>query len=461
MDYLEALRLLRHRDDWERTGSPADAARWDLRRMRSLLARLGDPHLGRNTIHIAGSKGKGSTAAMIASVLHAAGASAGLYTSPHLHRFVERIAVNGEPIAAEQFGGLFDTLLPAIDAEDAEGGYGTVSTFEALTALAFLYFRELKVDWQVLEVGLGGRLDATNVFDEKAVCVITPIGLEHTSVLGDSIQEIAKEKAGIITPGATVVMAPQRESAADVIRQVCAERDAELLEVTEQCALSREKASRDGQNFSLGTPSGTYRKLDLPLMGRHQLDNAATAVLALATLASHGIDIDAAALKRGLAALRWPARIEVLRGQPLTIADGAHNRDSARALLRTLREDLGRSDAVMVVGCSNDKDIASLADELAPFATHVIATRSRGPRAMEAGRVAQAFAERELPATVQEPVGAAMDMAQAHAEAGAAIVACGSLFVAAEAREHVLGVAYDPPLESVATSSSREHEVPA
>lgn len=461
MDYLEALRLLRRRDDWERTGSPADAARWDLRRMRSLLARLGDPHTGRNTIHIAGSKGKGSTAAMIASVLNAAGASAGLYTSPHLHRFVERIAINGEPIATEQFGLLFDTLLPEMEAEDAEGGYGSVSTFEALTALAFLSFREREAGWQVLEVGLGGRLDATNVFDEKAVCVITPIGLEHTAVLGDSIEEIAKEKAAIITPGATVVMAPQREAAADVIRQVCAEQHAELLEVTEQCAMSRENAGRDGQNFSLRTPGGTYRKLVLPLMGRHQLDNAATAVLALGAMTSHGIDIDEAALKRGLSALRWPARIEVLRGQPLTIADGAHNRDSARALLRTLRDDLGRSDAVLVVGCSNDKDIAALADELAPFATHVIATRSRGPRAMEAALVAQAFAGRELPVTVQEPVGAAMDTAEGYAGRGDAIVACGSLFVAAEAREHVLGIAYDPPLDSVTPSSSRKHEVPA
>ena len=429
--------------------------------MRSLLARLGDPQIGRKTVHIAGSKGKGSTAAMISSVLQAAGASVGLYTSPHLHRFVERISVDGKPIDVERFGGLMEELLPQIEAEDAEGSRSAVSTFEALTALAFLYFRERDVSCQVLEVGLGGRLDATNVLDETAVCVIAPIGLEHTAVLGDNIGQIAGEKAGIITPGATVVMAPQREAAADVIQRVCLERKATLVEVAQQCELSRESGGRDGQDFSLRTPQGTYRRLHLPLLGRHQLNNAATAVLALEALAPHGIEIDGAALKRGLAALRWPARVELLRRQPLIIADGAHSRESARALTRTLREDLSRSDAVFVIGCANDKDVAALAEELVPFTTQVIATRSRGPRAMEAKFVAQAFAERGAPVTVREPVGAALDTALAYAETGDAVVACGSLLVAAEAREHVLGVAYDPPPEGAPSSSHVGHEVPA
>jgi len=447
VDYVEARHFLQRRDDWERTGSARDAARWDLRRMRSLLARLGDPHLGRRTVHVAGSKAKGSVAAMIASVLRAAGYAAGLYTSPHLHRFVERIAVGGEPIASEDFGRLMGEVAEHIEAEDASGAYGTVSTFEALTALSFLYFREREVTWQVLEVGLGGRLDATNVFDQKEVCVITPIGLEHTAVLGDTIAQIAGEKAGIIITGTTVVTAPQRESAAEVIRRVCGERGARLIEVAQACAMSRTGHSSEGQDFTLRTPRSTY-KLRLPLLGRHQLENAATAVLALEALDA---EINEAALRQGLAAVRWPARIEILRRRPLVIADGAHDRDSARRLAQTLREDLGRSEAALVIGCSRDKDVAALAGELAPLARQVIATRSRHPRAMEPREVARPFAERALPVSVEEPVSAAIDAALALAGPGDAVVACGSLFVAAEAREHVLGVAYDPPVEVART----------
>ncbi len=452
MEYIEALRLLLHRDDWERSGSAADAARWDLRRMRSLLARLGDPHLGRGTVHIAGSKGKGSTAAMIASVLRAAGQSTGLYTSPHLHRFTERIAVDGQPIAPDDFGRLMGELAQHVEAEDADGSYGTVSTFETLTVLAFLHFRERDVRWQVLEVGLGGRLDATNVFEKKAVCVITPIGLEHTAILGDTIAQIAGEKADVITSGSTVVMAPQREPAAEVVRQVCSERNATLIETAQACALSPKGRGGDGQAFTLHTPNGTYT-LRLPLLGRHQLENAATAVLALEALAPHGVEIAEAALRAGLANVRWPARIDVLRQRPLVVADGAHDRDSARRLADTLREDMGLSNAVLVVGWSGDKDATALADALASLATHVVATRSRHPRAAEPRAVADAFAEREIPVTIAEPVGAAIDAAHGLASPGGAVVICGSLFVAAEAREHVLGIEYDPPQDIIASGA--------
>jgi dihydrofolate synthase/folylpolyglutamate synthase len=443
VNYIEALRRLRQRDDWERTGSSDDAARWDLRRMRSLLARLGDPHLGRKTIHVAGSKGKGSVAAMIESLLRAAGVSTGLYTSPHLHRFTERIAVAGEPISEDDFARLIGELAPRIESEDASGEYGRVSTFEALTAVAFLAFRERGVEWQVLETGLGGRLDATNVFDAKEVCVLTPVSLEHTAVLGDTVPQIASEKAGIIKPGTTVVMAPQRESAADIFRATCAERGATLIEVALSCAMNRTGHDDTGQDMTLRTPQRTH-KLRVPLLGRHQLENAATAVLALEQT---GIDIDEAAVMQGLASLRWPGRIEIVRRRPLVVADGAHNRDSARRLAQTLRDDLGRSTALFVVGCGRDKDIEALADELAPLATHLIATRSRSPRSMAPREIAQAFAERETPVSSEDSVSAAADAALAMAGPGDAIVVCGSLFVAAEAREHLLGVAYDPTLD--------------
>ncbi|MEX1253095.1 MAG: cyanophycin synthetase, partial [Dehalococcoidia bacterium] len=352
------------------------------------------------------------------------------------------------------FARLIGSLGPQIDAEDSSGGYGTVSTFEALTALAFLYFRERGVDWQVLEAGLGGRLDATNVFDNKEACVLTPISLEHTAVLGATIGQIAGEKAGIIAPGTTVVMGPQRESAADVFRAACAERGATLIEVAQACAMNRTGSNDEGQDFTLRTPQRTY-KLRLPLLGRHQLDNAATAVLALE---STDLDIDEAAVKQGLASLRWPARIEILRRKPLIVADGAHNRDSARRLAQTLRDDLGRSEAVFVVGCARDKDIGALADELAPLATQMIATRSRSPRSMDPREIAQAFGQHDVPVAVEEPVSAALEAALTQVEPRDAVVVCGSLFVAAEAREHLLGVAYDPPLDERG-APSQENEV--
>ncbi|MCH7699034.1 MAG: bifunctional folylpolyglutamate synthase/dihydrofolate synthase [Chloroflexi bacterium] len=452
MEYLEALRFLKRRDDWERSGSVADAERWDLRRMHSLLARLGDPHLGRHTVHVAGSKGKGSISKMIASILEAAGASTGLYTKPHLHRFVERIATDGETISQEDFGRLVEELSTHVDAEDADGSYGRVSTFEALVVLAFLYFREREVDWQVFEVGLGGRLDATNVFDEKEVCIIAPISLEHTEILGDTVPQITEEKAAIITSGCTVIMAPQRESAADVVRRVCEEKSVTLVEVAEACQMSRAKRTSDGQEFTVKTARATYN-LKLPLFGRHQLNNAATAVLAVEAMAEHGIEIDEASVRQGLAAVRWPGRIEFLKQRPAIIADGAHNRDSARALVQTLRDDFGLTNVTLVVGSSGDKDIEALAEELAPLAVQMIATRSRHPRAMNPREIAEAFLEREVPIAVEEPVGSAIDAAIAQAGSGPVVI-CGSLFVAAEAREHVLGIAYDPPLTEPAPPRS-------
>jgi dihydrofolate synthase/folylpolyglutamate synthase len=395
---------------------------------------------------VAGSKGKGSICAMIESLLRAAGYSTGRYTSPHLHRFVERIAIDGEPVAEADFGTLMSELTPHMEAEDADGAYATLSTFEALVALAFLAFRERAVDWQVLEVGLGGRLDATNVFEQKELCVVAPIGLEHTAILGDTVAQIAEEKAAIITPGATVVMAPQRESAAEVVRRVCAEREATLIEVAQACRLGRTGHSAEGQEFTLRTERATY-KLRLPLLGAHQLQNAAAAVLAVEALAPHGVAIDAAAARRGLEAVRWHCRIEAIRHRPLVIADGAHSRDSARVLAKTVREDLGRSDVVLVTGCSSDKDVEALAEELAPIAAQAVITRSRHPRAAEPRAVARAFADQGLPVAVEEPAGAAVDAALAQAEPGGTVVVCGSLFVAAEAREHILGVAYDPSLD--------------
>jgi dihydrofolate synthase/folylpolyglutamate synthase len=432
-----------------------EAARFNLERVRSLLARLDNPHLGRDTVHIAGTKGKGSVAAMTASILRAAGLRTGLYTSPHLHRMTERLAVDGEAIGPDDFGRLAEPLRDAVEAENADGRHGQITTFEALTALAFLYFRERAAEWQVLEVGLGGRLDATNVVDDKAVCVITPISLEHTAVLGDTVGQIAAEKAAIITPGAPVVMGLQRDSAAEVIRRTCAERGARLVEVARACALNRKGISSEGQDFRLRTPGGTY-DLRLPLLGRHQLENAATAVLAVECLADHGVAVPEAALRGGLREVRWPARLEIIRRRPLVVLDGAHNVDSMRRLCQALEEYLTYSRAIVVAGFSADKDVSAIAAELErlPRLERVVATRAPHPRAAAADAVAGAFLEREINTTWEEDVPAALEAALSFAAPEDMVCVTGSLFVAAEARRYVLGLATDPLPEPAGASTS-------
>jgi len=441
MDYSQAAEYVLSFTDWERAPAQAfAAAKFDLRRVQSLLARLGNPQLGRQTIHIAGSKGKGSVAAMIASILQAAGYRSGLYTSPHLHSIRERIVVGGQPIGEDEFARLTEVLAPQAAAENADGRFGQLTTFELLTALAFLYFQDRDAQWQVLEVGMGGRLDATNVVDEKAVCVITSISLEHTTVLGDTVEKIAVEKAAILRPRTTVVMAPQPyPAAAAVIRARAAELAAPLVEVSETYSAQRLSWDLTGQSFRLAGP-GRSRELWLPLLGAHQLENAATALAAIDALRSGGIDVSEESMEEGLSRLSWPGRLEVLRDKPLMVVDGAHNGDSSRRLRQALRDHFSFGRAVLVMGVSGDKKVAAMAEELAPVTDLLIATRSQHPRAAEPEAVAAAFAARGVASETCPTVAAALDRARALAGPDDLVCVVGSLFVVAEAREQVLGL---------------------
>jgi dihydrofolate synthase/folylpolyglutamate synthase len=444
MNYEEAIAYILSFADWERTpptGGPAfSPANYDLRRVHSLLARLGDPHRGRSTVHIAGSKGKGSVAAMIASILRAAGHRVGLYTSPHLHSFRERIAVDGAPISEGDFARLTETLAPHVAAENADGRFGELTTFELVTALAFLYFREVDAQWQVLEVGMGGRLDATNVLEEKSLCVITPLSLEHTSVLGDTVAEIAGEKAAILRRDATTVLAPQPyDEGAAVVRQKAAELDAPLVDVANDYSWERRASDVGGQTFSL-RGRGRLRELRLPLLGGHQRENAATAVAAVDALRHQGTIVSEEAIAEGLGQVSWPGRLEVLRDRPLVVADGAHNGDSARRLREALAEHFSCDKATLVIGASGDKTVEAMAGELAPIARRVIATRSRHPRAAEPGAMASAFAARGVPTEMAPTVAEALDRALAVVGPEELVCVVGSLFVVAEGREHILGI---------------------
>ncbi len=432
MNYPEAVAYILSYADYERV--PRSAVVFDLKRIQLLLARLDNPQDVPKTVHVAGTKGKGSTAAMIAAILTRAGYRTGLYTSPHLRTIRERVSIDGEPVTEEAFARLVDRLEPEAAAVNGSGVSGELTTFELLTALAFLHFRENAVDYQVLETGLGGRLDATNV-TRPAVCVITAISYDHTDVLGNTLARIAAEKAGIIKPGCTVVTAPQAPEAMKVIRKVCAERSARLLALGRDVNWQALTAAPDGQTFRLSGLSGQY-ELSLPLAGEHQMENAAAAVTAIEVLKEDGADVSRESIARGLGRVRWPGRLQVLRQKPWLVADGAHNADSARRLVKALRQHFDFKRLTLIFGASADKNVADMAAELAPFPDTVIVTSSRHPRAIAAGKLAEEFSRRGVTAVVAENVTRAIDAALAGASEGDLVCVTGSLFIVAEALEY-------------------------
>ncbi|MDO8671930.1 MAG: Mur ligase family protein, partial [Dehalococcoidia bacterium] len=276
MDYQAALQYIMGFTDYERESRLAlSPANFDLRRVDALLARLGNPHLAARTVHVAGTKGKGSTAAMIASMIHAAGFSVGLFTSPHLLSFRERIQVNGHNIPEERLAAIVDRMRPEVDVVlSQEAEFGRLTTFELIAALAFVYFAGKVVDFQVVETGLGGRLDATNVVS-PLVTVITSISLDHTSILGNTIAEIAREKSGIIKAGNIAVMAPQSAEAADVIGAICGEKGVRLLTVGQDVTWRSGEKRLDGQEIAIRGLLDNY-DVWIPLLGAHQQENAVT-----------------------------------------------------------------------------------------------------------------------------------------------------------------------------------------
>ena len=433
MDYREALDYVLSFTDFERLPPAYWSREFDLRRMDEFLARLGDPHTSPRSVLVAGSKGKGSTSAMIASALSAAGYRTGLYTSPHLHTFRERIRVGNELIGEGEFAAVVERLKPEVEVVNRRHAYGDLTTFEILTTAAFVYFVEKAVDFQVLEVGLGGRLDATNVVTPE-VAVITSISMEHAEVLGGSLEEIAREKAGIIKPGGIVVSSPQRKEVAMVIRDVCREKEARLLVVGEDVSWRKLSGDIEGQSVDVNGAAGSYH-LRIPLLGDHQLENAATAVAALEV-----VGVPEAGIVQGLQTVTWPGRLEVLGRGPVVLVDGAHNADSARRLREAIQRNLGFDECVLIIGLSSDKDIAGVVDELARVSRFVVATRSRHPRALDPAIILEGFARHGVAGGVAEDVATAVERALRMAGKEELVCVTGSLFVVAEVREHVKGI---------------------
>ncbi len=430
--YQDTLEYLYKFVDYSLThGSQLAAAHFELKRMRDFMAELGNPQLDFPIIHIAGTKGKGSVASLCASSLQAQGYRVGLYTSPHLYDYTERIKVNGQEISHAELIELVDEFRPYLDR-------GTeLTTFEITTALAFLYFARQRVSAVVLEVGLGGRLDATNIIT-PLVSVITSISLDHTNVLGNTIEAIAGEKAGIIKSGVPVVVAPQKVEAFQVIERIAMLHSAPLVAVGKDYQYRLDSFSLDGQDLSVWNTASQSEDavvdLHIPLLGRHQIENAATAFAVLLTANENGLPISLPAIRQGFTAVSWPGRFEILSRRPVIVVDSAHNRDSAQRLQVAIRDYFPEKSTILVFGASEDKDIRGILSELLPFSKQMILTRSYHPRAadpQELSKIAEAF---QCPMSIESTVETALRQALNLVEDDSIVLVTGSIFMAAEAR---------------------------
>ncbi len=360
--------------------------KFGLENTNKLMALMDNPYLKFKSIHIAGTNGKGSVSAMLASVLQEAGYKVGLYTSPHLINFTERIRINGKEISEARVIEFTDEIrnrLAAADIADCGDREFTPTFFEFTTTIAFTYFAEENVDIAVIETGMGGRLDSTNLL-KPLISVITPIDYDHKEFLGNDISAIANEKAGIIKDGGIVVSSPQNEEALKIIRDVSQNKKAELFLVGRECSVRENTCSIDGCKFDYHGLKENFKDIEIGLVGRHQIQNAATALLALDTL---GLKIDEAAIREGLRKTKWPGRLEIVEREPLIILDGAHNPAAAKKLKEFLTEFSNDKKIILVLGILSDKDITGIISELSAIADKVILTKPEYYRASEPDKI--------------------------------------------------------------------------
>ncbi|MDP3732801.1 MAG: folylpolyglutamate synthase/dihydrofolate synthase family protein [Candidatus Omnitrophota bacterium] len=460
MTYPETVQYLESFVNYEQIPVYPYKESFKLERVKNFLARIDNPQDSLKCLHIAGTKGKGSTCAFVAYILRQAGYRVGLYTSPHLSDFRERIrilhttrrapyAVRQEfegMISRDELVALIGRLMPAIEEYNQSSEYGPLTFFEVYTSLAFLYFKEKKAGFAVLETGMGGRLDATNVVN-TLVAAITPISYEHTQKLGNTLEEIAKEKAGIIKSSCQlsaiscqpiVITAPQEKEAREVIMNRCREVGAKLYTVNKDMSF---KSTKKG--FSIKGIFGEYPDLKIRLLGRHQLINAAVAVGIIEALRFYNIIVDVDSIRAGLYNTIWPGRCEVVSSNPLIVLDGAQNIASMRALKEAIKENFSAASAVggkggkykrliLVLGISSDKDVKGICNEIYDLADEIVLTKADNPRAAEPENLVKYFNGKEVHIT--DNVKEAKALACRLAVKKDLILVCGSLFVVGEFR---------------------------
>ena len=392
--------------------------RLGLDRTRELLQRLGDPQKKLKFVHVAGSNGKGSTCAMLDAILRAAGFRTGLYTSPYIQDFCERMQINGENIPGADLASVTERVRGA-----AEAMADHPSQFELVTAAGMLWFAERRCDIVVLEVGMGGALDSTNVIDCPEAAVITNIGLEHTEYLGNTLEEIAATKAGIIKPGCRAVCYDGAPEVTEVVRRVCEEKNVPLR-LADFSKIEPVSQTLDGQRFRRNG-----REYRLALLGAYQLHNVSTVLETVEALRDAGWDIPESAVEQGLASVKWPVRMEVMRRDPLFLIDGGHNPQCAEALAKSLQELLPGKKAVFLLGVLADKDYASMMATLLPLAREFVCLTPLSARALPAAELAKYLTERGAKATAFESIPEGMRAALDAAGGDGAVVAFGSLYL--------------------------------
>lgn len=443
MNYAQAIEYILTYSDMERGTAPIDKLLMSLDSMKSLLARLGNPQDERHTVHIAGSKGKGSTSTMVASILKHAGKRTAFYQSPHMHSYTERVQIDSSPVSQQEFADALLAIKDAVEAENSSGN-GPIVTFGILTAIFFEIARRQGADWQVLEVGLGGTTDATNVCRVKEIAVITPISIEHTLLLGATPAEIAVHKAGIIIEGSTAILAPQQDpTVKPIVERRCREVGAQLIDVDQIYKRSLVEASRNRQVCNI-TGAGRNFSVNMRLLGRHQLDNAATAIAVADTISKNQFIMSDDSIVEGIANAFLPGRLEELRKDPTLIVDGAHNAESARVLRIALKEHFHYRRCIIVLGVNNDKKIDTILRELATVADVVIATRSQNARSMDPTDIAQNKEVGTAQTIVTASLPEAIDQALALAGNDDLVCVTGSLYLVSEARSYVLGEIAQP-----------------
>ncbi len=407
-------------------------AEFNLDRMFALMEELGNPQNAYPIIHVAGTKGKGSVSALCASGLKVAGYKVGLYTSPHLLDYCERIQVNGEAISHDFLVELVEEIKPAV------AKIPKLTTFEITTALGFLAFAEQRCNAAVIEVGLGGRLDATNIVTPR-VAVITSLSYDHMAVLGDTLAKIAGEKAGIIKHGVPVVSSSQKEEALEVLQRVAKEMNSEVILVGKDITFESVSSSLDGQVVSIQrrwlsassrNPAAHSTTVQIPLLGKHQLENAATAYAALKV---SGLEISDEAIQRGFAQVKWRGRFEIARRDPPVIFDSAHNEDSFEKLRQTLETHFPGKQAYLIFGASEDKNIPGMFAAMKPKIRRLIVTRADHPRALEEERIVELARQAGIETEAVSPVESALARAlELSANDGSIVLSAGSMFVTAE-----------------------------
>lgn len=454
MNYADALAYIYGLSQPDRFKA-TDPAKLNLDRIRTLLAALGNPQEQFKSVHIAGTKGKGSTAAMMASCLRAMGLRVGLFTSPHLHTFRERIRLNGELISREEVARL--TEIVKAEADRIPG----LITFEFITALGFLHFARSRVEWAVVEVGLGGKYDSTNVITPR-VSIITSISYDHTQLLGSTLTQIAGEKAGIIKPGVPVVSHSQPAEATIVIERVAKDQQAKLiclgrhwrgrpiLSAAGGAIATSMSASLDRQVFDVKqvafrrcaetpNPNNLEGQYDMPLLGMHQVDNATGVIAAIDAirddLVAVGLNLQPA-VRTGLHTVRWPGRFEIMRASPPLVVDGAHNVDSVNKLATALAEMFTGKRWTLIFGCYKDKDAEGMIRALAPRTSRWIMVQPNNPRALPIDELMQLAKQRNLRATAAATAKEALESIRNSNEA---VCVVGSLTLAGEARAAWLG----------------------